>query len=173
MAERDDTPPILEEAGAEVVQKRGVFRVHSKTMLIDSEFDTGDGGTERRREVWTGTQNLSRPGIRRNDEVLLRIVDEDIYNTFMLDWERVYLEAKSKEPVENRSDEPGGDNASDAAEPPTDVDSGEQGGSDEFGMLPGLNDDEDDEADPSPGFGLTLTAGAIAGAAPWKAHRDR
>ena len=67
--------------------------VHSKDMLIASEFATGDGGTEWREEVWTGAQNLTSPGLFRNDEALLRIVDDDVYQQFRQNWERIHRSA--------------------------------------------------------------------------------
>ncbi|XVH33364.1 phospholipase D-like domain-containing protein (plasmid) [Haloferacaceae archaeon DSL9] len=63
--------------------------VHSKNMLIDADFDDGNR-TVRRRLVYTGSQNLSQSGLSANDEVLLRIEDDDVYEQFVRDWRRVY-----------------------------------------------------------------------------------
>jgi phosphatidylserine/phosphatidylglycerophosphate/cardiolipin synthase-like enzyme len=93
MQQRETVPDMLADAGIEVVEYPDVESdVHSKNMLIDADFETDDG-VERRREVWTGSQNLSRPGLRRNDEALLRIVDDQVYRQFRSDWERVYWQA--------------------------------------------------------------------------------
>jgi len=91
----DEVLDSLRDAGADVVPypSRDVG-VHSKYMLVESDFETGDGTTERRREVWTGSQNLSRPGLRRNDEALLRFVDDYVYGEFLDDWERVHRQAR-------------------------------------------------------------------------------
>jgi phosphatidylserine/phosphatidylglycerophosphate/cardiolipin synthase-like enzyme len=62
--------------------------VHSKNMLVDADFDL-DGETVRRRLVYTGSQNLSGVGLTDNDEILLRIDDDDVYRQFLRDWERV------------------------------------------------------------------------------------
>lgn len=94
MQQRDEISEALTAAGVDVVEYPDVESdVHSKNMLIDADFETDDG-IERRREVWTGSQNLSRPGLRRNDETVLRIVDEYVYQQFRHDWERVYRQAK-------------------------------------------------------------------------------
>lgn len=90
----DEVLGSLRDAGADVIPyPSGDVGVHSKYMLVESDFDTGDGTTERRREVWTGSQNLSRPGLRRNDETLLRFVDNYVYDEFLDDWERVHRQA--------------------------------------------------------------------------------
>ncbi|MDQ2052792.1 phospholipase D-like domain-containing protein [Natronolimnohabitans sp. A-GB9] len=64
--------------------------VHSKNMLIDADFDVGNGTTERKRLVCTGSQNLSGPGLSDNDDTFLQIEDEDIYCAFLADWKRVH-----------------------------------------------------------------------------------
>lgn len=67
--------------------------VHSKNMLIDAEFDEG-GETVRRRRVYTGSQNLSGAGLVDNDDVLLRIEDDAVFDRFARDWERVYEQGR-------------------------------------------------------------------------------
>ena len=90
----DEVVDNLRDAGADAVPyPSGDVGVHSKYMLVESDFQTDDGTTERRREVWTGSQNLSRPGLRRNDEALLRFIDDYVYDEFLDDWERVYQQA--------------------------------------------------------------------------------
>lgn len=91
----DEVTEHLQDAGADVMAYPGEnVAVHSKYMLIDSDFETESGDTEHRREVWVGSQNLSRPGLRRNDEALLRFVDDYVYAEFLDDWERVYRQGE-------------------------------------------------------------------------------
>ncbi|WP_246998057.1 phospholipase D-like domain-containing protein [Halosolutus gelatinilyticus] len=89
----------LRNAGAEVLEypsytpRKGLTpdrspNVHSKNMLIDADFDV-DGDAERRKLVYTGSQNLSGFGLTNNDETLLRIEDDDVYCRFLRDWNRV------------------------------------------------------------------------------------
>lgn len=84
----------LEDAGAEVALfpshvRDGPAGPHSKTMLIDADFETEDGDLERRREVWTGTQNLGARALVRNDEVLLHIDDKKVYSDFLRNWRHI------------------------------------------------------------------------------------
>jgi PLD-like domain len=96
--------PLLERAGANVLEyphythQQGpnpdqITNIHSTSMLIEADFTT-DGGTKRRRLVYTGSQNLSGPGLANNDEALLEIEDSDVYRQFLNDWERVYKQGK-------------------------------------------------------------------------------
>lgn len=93
--------PNLRAAGAAVLEYPDVTlseetapgispNVHSKNMLIDADFDIGGGKTERRRLVFTGSQNLSGPGLSDNDETFLQIEDDDVYCTFLADWKLVH-----------------------------------------------------------------------------------
>lgn len=94
---REDAEVIeaLRDAGADVVvYSTDHVGIHSKYMLVDADFETDSGDVERRREVWTGSQNLSRPGLRRNDEALLRFVDDYVFNEYLDDWERVRQQAE-------------------------------------------------------------------------------
>lgn len=158
MAARDDTPPLLEEAGAEVVEVDGGFDVHSKTMLIDSDFETEDGEVEHRREVWTGSQNLSRPGLRRNEDTVLRFVDDDVYDQFLLDWERMYYHSTGTEFGADGGSDTSEDD-SDAESTPEDTETAIEATDTE------TTDDSDDESDSLPGFGMVGALGALGGGA--------
>ncbi|SIR80779.1 Phosphatidylserine/phosphatidylglycerophosphate/cardiolipin synthase [Natronorubrum daqingense] len=93
--------PNLRGAGAAVLEYPDISlsdgtgseippNVHSKNMLIDADFDIGRGKTERRKLVFTGSQNLSGPGLSDNDETFLQIEDDDVYCTFLADWKLVH-----------------------------------------------------------------------------------
>ncbi|MFC4247783.1 phosphatidylserine/phosphatidylglycerophosphate/cardiolipin synthase family protein [Natribaculum luteum] len=118
----DEVVDRLREAGVDVVAyPSGDVGVHSKYMLVESDFETESGDTERRREVWTGSQNLSRPGLRRNDEALLRFVDDYVYNEFLDDWERIHRRARriDAETESRRTDS----DTTTQSDPPTSVNS--------------------------------------------------
>ncbi|MFC6716390.1 phosphatidylserine/phosphatidylglycerophosphate/cardiolipin synthase family protein [Natrialbaceae archaeon GCM10025810] len=95
--------PHLRRAGADVLEYPSTAlgeltpgqspNVHSKTMLVDADVDA-DGETKRRRLVYTGSQNLSEAGLCDNHEALLRIEDDDVYDQFVGDWERVYEQGR-------------------------------------------------------------------------------
>lgn len=96
--------PLLERAGVDVLEyprythgegsnPDQITNVHSKTMLIESDFTVGDE-TERRRLVYTGSQNLSGPGLANNEEVLLEIENDSVYHQFVNDWKRVHDQGK-------------------------------------------------------------------------------
>lgn len=156
---------LLEEAGAEVVEyPDGRVDVHSKNLLIDADFETIGGDVERRREVWTGSQNLSRPGLRRNDETLLRIVDEYVYNEFVDDWERVYQQAKLAE-IQRSVQECGDENGDTGDEEGTEErESTEAGRADEENTAHSGGENETDRESVSPisGFGVGTAAIGIA-----------
>lgn len=79
-----------EEAGANVVAALvggGVEVihfpfVHSKYLLVDHGI-----GRLRERLVFTGSHNYTSPALRSNDEVLLRLRDDAVYDAFSADWE--------------------------------------------------------------------------------------
>lgn len=104
--------PLLERAGANVLEyprythREGpnpdqITNIHSTSMLIEADV-TIDGETKRRRLVYTGSQNLSGPGLVNNDEALLEIEDDDIYRQFVNDWERIYKQGKEARQRQDR-----------------------------------------------------------------------
>lgn len=106
--------PLLERAGANVLEyphytpgqgpnPDQIISVHSTTMLIESDF-TVAGETERRRLVYTGSQNLSGPGLVNNDEALLEIENDDVYRQFVDDWERVYQQGERARQQQDRQE---------------------------------------------------------------------
>ncbi len=58
--------------------------VHSKYLLVRAPY----GSNERRQHlVWTGSHNYTGPALRRHDETLLKIEDEELYSAFLSNWE--------------------------------------------------------------------------------------
>lgn len=165
MEQRETVPGMLADAGIEVVEYPDVESdVHSKNMLIDADFETDDGGTERRREVWTGSQNLSRPGLRRNDETLLCIVDDYVYRQFRNDWERVYWQAQ----------EAGAEATADAqtgTSPPTETSSPTDTPIATSTPATGTTDGTDSTGGVGPGFGLAASVACLATTAAYAARR--
>ncbi len=59
--------------------------IHSKTMLM--EYPASDGG--RHYLVYTGSPNFSLSALRRNDEAMLKINDQGVYDIYMRNWNRM------------------------------------------------------------------------------------
>ena len=60
--------------------------IHSKYLLVDSPFGA-DG--KSRRLVFTGSHNYTGEALRHNDEVLLRVEDDDVFKRFMANWRTI------------------------------------------------------------------------------------
>jgi len=60
--------------------------VHSKYLLVDAEY--GDGG-DWERIVWTGSENWTKPALRSNDEVMIKIRDSRVHQLFVENHERL------------------------------------------------------------------------------------
>lgn len=79
----------------------GIFRddedvgLHSKYLLVDGAY--GPDGQER-RIVWTGSHNLTRSALRSNDEILLEIEDDQVFDDFYVDWHHMRHRAESVHP---------------------------------------------------------------------------
>lgn len=58
--------------------------VHSKYLLVDAPYGSQQ---QRRRLVWTGSHNYTGPALRKHDETLLRLEDDDVYDAFLDNWE--------------------------------------------------------------------------------------
>ncbi len=75
----DDLLAILEGGGVEVTLYP---HNHSKYFMVDGHY-----GGDDRKVVWTGAMNFTSPGLRSNDEALVRIEDDDIYDAYRNDWQ--------------------------------------------------------------------------------------
>ena len=63
--------------------------LHLKYMLVESEY--GEGDDARWRElVWTGSHNFNGPSLHSNDEVLMRIDDQPVYDRFAENFQTVH-----------------------------------------------------------------------------------
>jgi phosphatidylserine/phosphatidylglycerophosphate/cardiolipin synthase-like enzyme len=60
--------------------------IHSKYLLIDSQFLTDGAGYVHRKLVFTGSHNYTAPALRKNDETLLRIADPGVFDAFAHNW---------------------------------------------------------------------------------------
>src|ERR1700689_1174092 len=63
--------------------------IHSKYLLIDSDYDTSDGRSHRQL-VWTGSHNYTKGALRENDEVLLRVDNPTIFADFLANWNTIH-----------------------------------------------------------------------------------
>ena len=79
----------LRSAGVAVTlypARAGGWTIHSKYLLVDSRYA---GSTTPRRLVFTGSHNWTGPALDANDETLLRVEDDGVYNAFLADWNLV------------------------------------------------------------------------------------
>lgn len=63
--------------------------VHSKYLLVDGDYDGA-----HRRLVWTGSHNYTGRALHDNDETLLKLDDETIFQAFWDDWETMRARAE-------------------------------------------------------------------------------
>jgi phosphatidylserine/phosphatidylglycerophosphate/cardiolipin synthase-like enzyme len=64
--------------------------LHSKYILIDAPYA---GSSGHRRLVFTGSHNWTGPALHQNDETLLRIENDAVFDAFMTDWQHVRASA--------------------------------------------------------------------------------
>lgn len=89
----DDAIPVggsvsnaLTAAGVELTRyppRGGGWSLHSKYLLIDARYS---GSAARRGLVFTGSHNWTGPALTVNDETLLRVEDEGVFNAYLADW---------------------------------------------------------------------------------------
>ncbi|MEO3805177.1 phospholipase D-like domain-containing protein [Nonomuraea sp. B1E8] len=60
-------------------------RVHSKYLLVEGSYD----GDRHARWVFTGSHNYNETSLRRNDEVLLRLNNRNVYGRYVANFERM------------------------------------------------------------------------------------
>jgi HKD family nuclease len=63
--------------------------IHSKYLLIDSEYETVNGKSHRKL-VWTGSHNYTNGALHDNDEVLLRVDNADVFAAFTANWNEIH-----------------------------------------------------------------------------------
>lgn len=71
--------------------------VHSKYVTIGGMY----AGRERRLVI-TGSPNITRPGLRHNDEVMLAIADADVYGAYESNFARLWRTAADLMPLDGR-----------------------------------------------------------------------
>ena len=86
MANKAET--VLESAAnveMRPLQESQEFSIHSKYYLVDgSYFD------KKRKVVFTGSHNLTRGALHKNDETLLRIYSDNIYDQYEANFDHMY-----------------------------------------------------------------------------------
>lgn len=62
-----------------------LYALHSKYLLIDAVY-----ADKRRKLVFPGSPNFTGSALKLNDEVMLRIIDDDTYNAYLKNWNIIY-----------------------------------------------------------------------------------
>lgn len=60
--------------------------IHSKYMFVDGAYGTN---ATQQRLVWTGSHNFTGTALRINDETLLKISDDAVFEAYDADWTRI------------------------------------------------------------------------------------
>lgn len=71
-------------------ERGGGWGLHSKYMVIDARYA---GSAAHRRLVFTGSHNWTGPALTINDETMLRVENDDVFDAFMADWTHVRASA--------------------------------------------------------------------------------
>lgn len=66
--------------------------IHSKILLINASFD---GSQEKLPVVLMGSHNLNLTSLKTNDEVLLRIIDQQVFSDYSDYWDLILGDAKA------------------------------------------------------------------------------
>lgn len=67
-------------------ESAGGWALHSKYMLIDARYA---GSRTNRRLVFTGSHNWTGGALRENDETMLRVENDAVFEAYLADWGRV------------------------------------------------------------------------------------
>ena len=59
--------------------------LHSKYLLIDGTY-----AGKQRKVVFTGSHNYTGSSLRKNDEILLRIIGDEEYDSYIDNWTKIY-----------------------------------------------------------------------------------
>ncbi len=71
------------------------IQLHSKYLVYRGVHHDEE---EQISVVWTGSHNYTRAALYQNDEVLMRIVDEDLFDDFRQDWQFMRPRAETRNP---------------------------------------------------------------------------
>jgi phosphatidylserine/phosphatidylglycerophosphate/cardiolipin synthase-like enzyme len=69
---------------------RSGWGLHSKYMIIDANYA---GSAAHRRLVFTGSHNWTGPALSINDETMLRVEDNGVFDAYLADWNHVRVES--------------------------------------------------------------------------------
>lgn len=72
--------------------EESVNSIHTKIVLIDAAID---GSSEKIPVVLTGSHNLDLFSLRTNDETLIQIRDQDVFNSYMRFLDRILSDAQA------------------------------------------------------------------------------
>jgi hypothetical protein len=69
--------------------------MHSKYLVIDGAYGAN---SSHQKLVWTGSHNFTGPALRRNDETLLKIRQDEVFEAFLEDWQHARSTAQTLHP---------------------------------------------------------------------------
>jgi len=69
---------------------RSGWALHSKYLLIDATYA---GSAAHRRLVFTGSHNWTGPALTINDETILRVENDAVFDAYLADWNHVRVES--------------------------------------------------------------------------------
>jgi phosphatidylserine/phosphatidylglycerophosphate/cardiolipin synthase-like enzyme len=78
----------VDENGDERIRDNWQARMHHKFVLIKEI---------KKRIVWTGSYNITYPGLNLNDEAILRIEDPYVYKSYLKTFNMLWQPSKLKE----------------------------------------------------------------------------
>ncbi|MDB4931734.1 MAG: hypothetical protein JWM10_4218 [Myxococcaceae bacterium] len=73
--------------------RTGGWGLHSKYMIIDARYA---GSSAHRHLVFTGSHNWLRSALRDNDETMLRVENDGVFEAYLADWARVRDSARRR-----------------------------------------------------------------------------
>lgn len=71
------------------------IQLHSKYMLVDGAYGPDQ---ESQRILWTGSHNFTVSALRYNDEAILKIRDDDVFDAYLDDWHHLRDRAQTVHP---------------------------------------------------------------------------
>ncbi len=70
-------------------------QLHSKYMLVDGAYGPD---AQPQRIVWTGSANFTISALRYNDEAVVKIADDDVFDAYYDDWQHIRQQAPTVHP---------------------------------------------------------------------------
>lgn len=90
----EDENEQIEGLKASAVQTLSLSNVHSKYVLIDADVNLQGRGYRNVRLVQTGSSNMTGPSLTVNDEVTVRLINDQVYAQYLANWEKLKKKAK-------------------------------------------------------------------------------